>query len=79
VADVVSLDRSVISWLLGGMGALILFLLGLGVKETRDKLNKIDRLCIEVEKLRTKYDRDIAEIHGICRLLEQRIDDAQDR
>lgn len=75
VADVVSLDRSVISWLLGGMGALILFLLGLGFKDAKDKLSKIDRLCVEIERLKAKYDRDVALLSGTIDRLEQRIED----
>jgi hypothetical protein len=75
VPDVVSLDRSVISWLLAASGALLLFLIGLGVKDTKDKLSKIDRMCLEIERLKAKYDKDVAELHGVIGRLEQRIED----
>lgn len=74
--NVVQVDQSIVSWILGVCGTLILFLIGLGIKDIREKMEKVDRLCLEIEKLRTKYDRDVAELAGEIRLLGQRLEDA---
>ena len=74
--NVVQVDQSIVSWILGVCGTLILFLIGLGIKDIRGKMEKVDRLCLEIEKLRTKYDRDVAELAGEIRLLDQRLEDA---
>lgn len=74
--NVVQVDQSIVSWILGVCGTLILFLIGLGIKDIREKMEKVDRLCLEIEKLRTKYDRDVAELAGEIRLLDQRLEDA---
>lgn len=74
--NVVQVDQSIVSWILGVCGTLILFLISLGIKDIREKMEKVDRLCLEIEKLRTKYDRDIAELAGEIRLLDQRLEDA---
>jgi len=54
--DVVSLDRSVISWLLGAAGAFILFLLGLGVADVRSQMKKVSTLCLTVSRLEAKIE-----------------------
>ena len=74
--NAVQVDQSIVSWILGVCGTLILFLISLGIKDIREKMEKVDRLCLEIEKLRTKYDRDIAELAGEIRLLDQRLEDA---
>lgn len=74
--NVVQVDQSIASWILGVCGTLVLFLIGLGIKDIREKMEKVDRLCLEIEKLRTKYDRDVAELAGEIRLLDQRLEDA---
>lgn len=74
--NVVQVDQSIVSWILGVCGTLILFLISLGIKDIREKMEKVDRLCLEIEKLRTKYDRDVAELAGEIRLLDQRLEDA---
>jgi hypothetical protein len=76
VPNVVQVDQSIVSWILGVCGTLILFLISLGIKDIREKMEKVDRLCLEIEKLRTKYDRDVAELAGEIRLLDQRLEDA---
>lgn len=74
--NAVQVDQSIVSWILGVCGTLILFLISLGIKDIREKMEKVDRLCLEIEKLRTKYDRDVAELAGEIRLLDQRLEDA---
>lgn len=74
--NVVQVDQSIVSWILGVCGTLILLLISLGIKDIREKMEKVDRLCLEIEKLRTKYDRDVAELAGEIRLLDQRLEDA---
>jgi hypothetical protein len=76
VPNVVQVDQSIVSWILGVCGTLILFLISLGIKDIREKMEKVDHLCLEIEKLRTKYDRDVAELAGEIRLLDQRLEDA---
>jgi hypothetical protein len=76
VPNVVQVDQSIVSWILGVCGTLILFLISLGIKDIRERMEKVDRLCLEIEKLRTKYDRDVAELAGEIRLLDQRLEDA---
>jgi hypothetical protein len=56
VSDPVTIDRSVISWLLGSAGAFILFLLGLGVSDVRSKMKKVDLLCMRMERLEQRMD-----------------------
>ena len=74
--NAVQVDQSIVSWILGVCGTLILFLISLGIKDIREKMEKVDRLYLEIEKLRTKYDRDVAELAGEIRLLDQRLEDA---
>jgi hypothetical protein len=62
VPDVVALDRSVISWLLAASGAFILFLLGLGFKDAKDHLRKVDRLCLEIERIKSKNEADVERV-----------------
>jgi hypothetical protein len=61
VADPIVLDRSVISWLLALAGAFILFLLGIGVKDVRDKMKKVDVLCVRVGKLEERVDSEMRD------------------
>jgi hypothetical protein len=61
MADPITLDRSVISWLLASAGAFILFLLGLGVKDIRDKMRKVDTLCMRVGKLEERVDSEMRD------------------
>jgi hypothetical protein len=61
MSDPVVLDRSVISWLLALAGAFILFLLGIGVKDVRDKMKKVDVLCVRVGKLEERLDMEIRD------------------
>lgn len=59
------------------MGTALLFFLGLGVKDLRDKLKKVDQMCMEMEKIRGNCGKAMAEITGQIRMLEQRIEDAE--
>jgi hypothetical protein len=59
MADPVTIDRSVISWLLGAAGAFILYLLTLGVKDVKDKMKKVDQLCIRLERLEQKVESEL--------------------
>lgn len=61
MSDPVVVDRSVISWLLGSAGAFILFLLGLGVKDIRDKMRKVDTLCLRLERLEQRVDSELGK------------------
>jgi hypothetical protein len=61
VADPVVLDRSVISWLIGAAGAFILYLLSLGVKDVREKMRKVDQLCMRIERLEQKVDSELCK------------------
>ena len=58
------IDKSVVAWMLSASGAFILFLLGLGFKDVKDKLKKIDTLCLKV-----------VQLEGTIERLEQRLDD----
>lgn len=64
MSDVYQIDKGVLQWLIGASGALLLFFFGLGVKDLRDKLNKLPAMCVELEKL-----------HGKILVLEARIND----
>jgi hypothetical protein len=79
VSDVVSLDKTVIGWLLGAGGAFILFLLGLGVSDIRNKMKKVDQLCLELRDLRADMRKEHAEIHGELGILGQRMDSEFDK
>jgi hypothetical protein len=61
MADPVVIDRSVISWLIGAAGAFILYLLSLGVKDLRDKMRKVDQLCIRLERLEQRVDSELGK------------------
>ena len=61
MADPITIDRSVISWLLGSAGAFILFLLGLGVSDVRNKMKKVDLLCIRMERLEQRMDSELGK------------------
>lgn len=49
-----SVDKAVIEWVFAAGGALLLFFLGLGVKDIKDKMTKVDRLCIEIERMKVQ-------------------------
>lgn len=61
MADPIVMDRSVVSWLLGSAGAFILFLLGLGIKDLREKIRKVDILCVRLERLEQRVDSELAK------------------
>lgn len=52
----VQIDSSVISWLLGVMGTVVLFFLSLGIKDIRDRLNRHDELVVKVKEILFKCD-----------------------
>jgi hypothetical protein len=79
VSDVYQIDKGILQWLMGAAGTLILFMLGFGFKDLKDRLNKLPQLCLEIERLKAKYDRDIAQLYGELKLLSQRIDDLEGR
>jgi hypothetical protein len=47
----IQISESVIGWLLGAAGTLILFLLGLGVTDLRNKLKKVDTMCVSLARM----------------------------
>jgi hypothetical protein len=61
LSDPVTIDRSVISWLIGAAGAFIFFLLSLGVKDIKDKMRKVDQLCIRLERLEQKVESELSK------------------
>jgi hypothetical protein len=74
MADPVTIDRTVISWLLGLAASFILFLLGLGAKDIKDKLRKVDDQCRLIILLRGDMDRHVTELRGEIALLKQRLE-----
>jgi hypothetical protein len=49
-------DAKWVEWILKAAGALIIFLLGLGLKDVRDKLNKIDNFASQIEAMKVKIE-----------------------
>lgn len=73
-----SIDKTVISWLIAAGGAFILFLLSLGVKDLRDRLAEIPEIGEELAAVRNAHAKELAELNGEVRRLEQRIEDLKE-
>jgi hypothetical protein len=80
------IDGSVVSWVLGAMGSAIMLLISIGIKDWREKVRKIDGLCVQFLAYKTEAERDrgelrrnIAELAGDVKRLEQRIEDLRDQ
>lgn len=81
-----SLDQDWIAWGLKAMGAVILFLLSLGIKDIRDRLKKSEEAYIKVESL---YNVTVTEFKTVkeriyfieekVRLIEERLRLVEDR
>lgn len=81
-----SIDQDWIAWGLKAMGAVILFLLSLGIKDIRDRLKRSEEAYTKVESLynvtvsefKTVKDR-IIIIDEKIRLVEERLRLVEDR
>jgi len=71
----ISVDSSVVGWLMAACGTLVMFLLGLGAKDLKDRLKKSEQLCLEIERVRGELLKQIAKLNGEIQRLEQRIED----
>lgn len=83
-SSTIALDSSVVGWLVAACGSLVMFLLGLGVKDLKDRLRKSEMLCTEFQRYRVEAERDrgelrriIAELNGEIQRIEQRIEDGE--
>jgi hypothetical protein len=58
----VQIDGNAVSWLMSAAGAFILFLLGLGIKDLRDRIKKVDQICVRLAvieaELKSMRDRE---------------------
>lgn len=82
----ITVDSSVVGGLMAASGTFVMFLLGLGVKDLKERLRKSEALCdefakyrLEAEERRGELRRQIAELNGEIQRLEQRIEDIRDR
>lgn len=81
----VSVDSAVMGWLVAAGGSLIMFLLGLGIKDLKDRLRKSEALCREFQEYKLSAERErgelrryIQELNGEVSRLEQRIEDLKE-
>jgi len=81
----ITVDSSVFGWLMTAGGTFLMFLLGLGIKDLKDRLHKSEELCrefaryrAEVEERRGEIRRQLAELNGEIQRLEQRIEDLRE-
>ena len=75
LGDIVTIDKTIVSWLIAAGGAFIMFLLSLGIKDLRDKLGEIPKTKEEVAELRAQHETKVAELTAAIRLLEERASD----
>lgn len=80
----IQINPSLISWILGSLGSLVLFFLGLGAKDIRDKMKKVDEQCLLILKLKGdlaeisaeqkgELSATVAELKGEIRTIHQRL------
>lgn len=68
-----TIDQDWIAWALKATGAVILFLLSLGVKDIRDRLKRSEEAYVKVESL---YNVTVSEFEAVkerIKLIEDRI------
>jgi hypothetical protein len=73
MADLLSNDSGILRWIISGLGAFIIFLLGLGIRELSSRLTKLTDSSVtilslkvfveQVEKRLEKIERDCVERH----------------
>lgn len=81
-SNTITLDSAILGWLVAACGSLIVFLLGLAVKDIKDKLYRSEvreaeflAYKVEAERDRGELRRIIAELNGEVVRLGQRIED----
>lgn len=70
----IPITPTLISWILGALGSLILFFLGLGAKDIKDKMRKVDQQCVELARLKGELSGVVAELRGEIKVIHQRLD-----
>ena len=69
------ISESVVGWVIGLMGSVVMFFLGLGIKDWREKVKKIDTLCLQLSETKGSVSRELAELRGDVRRVEQMVAD----
>lgn len=72
-------SEEIVGWALKAAGAIILFLLSLGIKDIRDRVKKSEELCIQVDSLYQLAEQKFRVLDERTRLIEERIRAVEER
>lgn len=74
----IQVSSTLVTWILGSLGSLVLFFIGLGAKNLKDQLQEIPQLRLEIQKLRGETElmneRLISEVAKIRQRMELEFD-----